>query len=89
MFTDNMHLICKKSVSHLLKFTLNLTFSSVADRTLSLLYSGAKNVMNNNTVERMETGFEVQKVKAANTLHQMCLTAQGTLARPQPFSKVG
>ncbi|XP_063609686.1 apoptosis regulatory protein Siva-like [Penaeus indicus] len=60
---------------------------AVYDRTLSLLYSGAKNVMNNNTVERMEMGIEAQKVKSANTLHQMCLTAQGTLARPQPFSK--
>ncbi|XP_037781928.1 apoptosis regulatory protein Siva-like [Penaeus monodon] len=60
---------------------------ALTDLLRTVLSEYGSDVMTPPTVERMETGIEVQKAKAANTLHQMCLTAQGTLARPQPFAK--
>nr|XP_053648245.1 uncharacterized protein LOC128699508 [Cherax quadricarinatus] len=46
-------------------------------RTLNLLYSGAKNLMNNNAVEKMDATPNVQaKTSSHSTLHQMRLAAK-------------
>ncbi|XP_071538458.1 apoptosis regulatory protein Siva-like isoform X2 [Panulirus ornatus] len=63
---------------------------AVYDRTLSLLYSGAKNVTNNNAVEKMDTSPTSQVTsgsKERSNLHQMVLTSRGTLARSLPASQ--
>ncbi|XP_064101994.1 apoptosis regulatory protein Siva-like [Macrobrachium nipponense] len=53
---------------------------AVYDKTLSLLYRGAKNIMNNNA-EPMDLTPAIQKDTRSN-LHQMVLTPQGTLVKP-------
>ncbi|XP_045616925.1 apoptosis regulatory protein Siva [Procambarus clarkii] len=61
---------------------------AVYDRTLNLLFCGAKNVMNNNAVEKMDASPTGQtNTNSQNTLHQLVLTSAGTLARPQSLSQ--
>ncbi|KAK7075180.1 hypothetical protein SK128_000574 [Halocaridina rubra] len=59
---------------------------AVYDRTLSLLYNGARNYMNNNTNEAMDASPSTQKV-SKNNLHQMVLTTHGTLTKPLHITK--
>ncbi|KAK4300707.1 hypothetical protein Pmani_021447 [Petrolisthes manimaculis] len=63
---------------------------AVYDRTLNLLFLGAKNVQNNNAMEKMDTGSGSQTTPPhhhhlttdTSKLHQMLLTSRGTLAKP-------
>ncbi|XP_050696817.1 apoptosis regulatory protein Siva-like [Eriocheir sinensis] len=55
----------------------------VYDRTLTLLFSGAKNVTNNNTPEVMDASPTATATAASPTsLQQLLLTPHGTLAKP-------
>ncbi|XP_042211073.1 apoptosis regulatory protein Siva-like [Homarus americanus] len=61
---------------------------AVYDRTLNLLYCGAKNVTNNNAVEKMDTSPTKQMNNSScPNLHQMVLTSSGTLVRSLPTSQ--
>ncbi|KAG7174966.1 Apoptosis regulatory protein Siva-like [Homarus americanus] len=62
---------------------------AVYDRTLNLLYCGAKNVTNNNAVEKMDTSPTKQMNNSScPNLHQMVLTSSGTLVRSLPTSQI-